>query len=902
MPPACGRRRAGAALRAGAPARSRPRCVAGLALGLGLALATALATPPAAAAQSEKELEQLAPRHREWLHDVRWLIPPKERKAFLELGTDYQRDAFIRLFWEARDPYPETARNEFREEWTARLEFVRDTWGNDEEDQARLWLLQGPPDSRFEWDCTHRMWPLEVWIYDQPAGTAGPIYLVFFKHGGFGRYRLWRGLADGLARLFIEPVDVLRSECRVLDDLGTGRPVPDWTGRMQNRLADADIDLACAAKLIWAYCPGKEPEQTETLIDALSKAYLADRLANYSVLLSRLELPPPPQQDEWLATFHAYSTDVPEGAKTFAVTPAIGFPRQEGGRIVVRIELAVPAAAVQAVELSGRRSYDFSLTGEVLRGEELFESFRYRFDAPAAEAVDTVPLIFQRLLRPGEFRLVLKLEDLHGGGFWREEIELSVPEEPPAPAAEEAPAGDAGEGALAAWLGGAGGEPAAPARVELHGPEGGVVTGMTRFDARVVGETVARVAFFLDGRQVMTKARPPYSLELDLGPVPRPHVVRAVAFDAEGRRLGLDELDLNAGEHRFAVRLLSPRSGEMHVGATELRAELAVPEGERLDRLELYVGEDRAVTLYQEPFLHTVELPAGPVYVRAVAYLEDGASREAVAFVNVTDPVEEIQVKLVELYASVLDGEGRPVTDLEREAFRVFEDGVEQEVVRFERVTDRPIHVALMVDSSASMAERIDAVRTAAAGFLERIMTPKDRAAVVAFADRTVEDVEFTGDVHDLAFGLAALQAERGTALYDNLIAVLYHLNGVQGQRAVLLLSDGEDRSSSFTFAQAREFARAAGVAIYAIGIDLPRTPLGTRWELSQLASDSGGASWFVGDVADLDRVYAAIESELRSKYLLVYQSTGTGTGFREVKVEAAGRGLAVKTLKGYYP
>jgi Ca-activated chloride channel family protein len=378
--------------------------------------------------------------------------------------------------------------------------------------------------------------------------------------------------------------------------------------------------------------------------------------------------------------------------------------------------------------------------------------------------------------------------------------------------------------------------------------------------------------------------------------------VRAVAYDAEGRRLGLDELDLNAGEHRFAVRLLAPRSGEAHVGPTELRLELAVPEGERFDRLELYVGEQLAATLYQEPFLHTVELPSGPVYVRAVAYLEDGASREAVAFVNVTDPVEEIQVKLVELYASVLDGDGRPVTDLGRKAFQVFEDGVQQEVVRFERVTDRPVHVVLMVDSSASMAERIDAVRAAAAGFLERIMTPKDRAAVVAFADRTVQDVEFTDDPDDLTIGLAALQAERGTALYDNLVSVLYHLNGVQGQRAVLLLSDGEDRSSSFTFAEAREFARAAGVAIYAIGIDLPRGQLTTRRELSLLASESGGRSFFVDDVAELDRVYAAIESELRAKYLLVYQSTGSGTGFRTIDVAVADRGLEVKAPRGYYP
>jgi GWxTD domain-containing protein len=142
---------------------------------LGLVLATALAAPPPAAAQSKKDLEQLALRHREWLADVRLLIPAKERKEFLALASDYQRDAFIRRFWEARDPHPDTTRNEFREEWYARLEIVRDTYGNDDEDQARLWLLQGPPDGRFEWDCTQRMWQLEVWLYAEPAGVAGSV-------------------------------------------------------------------------------------------------------------------------------------------------------------------------------------------------------------------------------------------------------------------------------------------------------------------------------------------------------------------------------------------------------------------------------------------------------------------------------------------------------------------------------------------------------------------------------------------------------------------------------------------------------------------------------------------------------------------------------------------------------
>jgi len=858
-----------------------------------VALAVALALVAAAPAAATAKPEELPPPHRQFLEDVLWLISPAERREFLALEHDHQREAFIDRFWEARDPYPDTARNEFRDAWYARLGHALETYRNQNEDRARILMIQGPPDVGLEVDCRLRMWPLEVWRYDEPAGIAGQVYALFFQQRAVGNFRLWQGQQEGLAALFSEMPSELQAFCeRQLADerrVAAGNPfrLPDeWP----TDPTGTEVNLDCAIRNIRHYCRN----ESEVVISALTKAYVTDRIGSYALELTRLEKRPRPREEEWLATFRSYSTDLPEGAAGFAVEPSVDFPRREGGRTVVRVELAVPTEGVTAVELEGRRSYDFSLTGEVMRDGALFESFRYRFDAPEADAADSLSLVFQRLLRPGAFRLLLRLEDLHGGGFWRREIDLEVPDaEELAAAAEAEAAGAAGDGGRPA--------PVETARVELTGPADGPLTGMTRFDVRVTGEA-ARVAFFLDGRRVMSKTRPPYSLELDLGPVPRPHTVRAVALGADGGRLGADELAINAGAHRFAVRIASPESGETASGPTEVRVELAVPEGERFDRLELFVGEEPVATLYQEPYLHTLDLPAEPVYLRAVAYLADGASREAVAFVNVTDPVEEMQVRLVELYTAVVDGAGRPVTDLGRGDFRIVENGVEQEIVRFERVTDRPIHVVLMIDSSASMEGRIDAVRHAAAAFLARTVTEKDRAAVVPFADRTVQDVELTGDTGDLTIGLASLQAERGTALYDNLISVLYHLNGVQGQRAILLLSDGQDRSSRFTFTEAREFARASGVAIYTIGIDLPLTQVPARRELSQLAAESGGRSFFVADVAELDAVYAAIESELRSKYLLVYQSTAVGTDFRQVEVEAARPGVEVKAMRGYWP
>jgi len=881
-----------------APARAKTGAAAVLLLALSL---TAAAAAPAAAAKPE----ELPPPHRQFLEDVLYLITPKERREFLALEHDHQREAFIDRFWRARDPYPDTARNELRDAWYARLEHVRESYRNPNEDRARIYQVQGPPQIGVELDCRVRMWPIEVWRYDRPEGRAGPVYALFVQQRAAGDYRLWRGDQDGMAMLFSEMPSELAAFCErqgrstgIGDGPFGGDPSGSLGGGGPSLVAGPtgeDISLECAIRNVRNYCgQGGAP-----VVEALTLAHIADRIGSYSLELSRLEKRPRAREEEWLATFRSYSTDLPEDAAGFAAEPTIDFPRREGGRTVVRVALAVPTEGVTPVELEGRRSYDFSLTGEVLRDGKLFESFRYRFDASEAGAGDRLSLVFQRLLRPGDFRLVLRLEDLHGGGFCRQEIDLAVPD-----AEELAAAATVGaEGAVGAGAAEDGARPAPveAARVELTGPAEGPLTGMTRFDARVVGEA-ARVAFFLDGRRVMAKTRPPYSLELDLGPVPRPHTVRAVALGPDGRRLGADELALNAGAHRFAVRIASPESGEEASGPTDVRVELAVPDGEELDRLELFVGEEPVATLYQEPWLHTLDVPAEPVYLRAVAYLADGASREAVAFVNVTDPVEEMQVRLVEVYAAAVDGTGRPVTDLGRGDFRVVENGVHQEIVRFERVTDRPIHAVLMIDSSASMEERIDAVRHAAAAFLARTLTPKDRAAVVPFADRAVQEVELTGDAADLTVGLAALQAERGTALYDNLISVLYHLNGVQGQRAILLLSDGQDRSSRFTFAEAREFARASGVAIYTIGIGLPRTQIEARRELSQLAAESGGRAFFPHDVAELDAVYAAIESELRSKYLLVYQSTAAGTDFRQVEVQAARPGVEVKAMRGYWP
>jgi VWFA-related protein len=289
-------------------------------------------------------------------------------------------------------------------------------------------------------------------------------------------------------------------------------------------------------------------------------------------------------------------------------------------------------------------------------------------------------------------------------------------------------------------------------------------------------------------------------------------------------------------------------------------------------------------------------------YVRAAAYLPDGDATEDLVYVNAPPYLEELDVQFVQLFTAATDERGRPVEGLARDEFHVVEDGVPQTIHRFELVRDLPIHAGILIDNSGSMRGSLDEVRRAALSFFRQAITPRDRAAVITFNKFPHLAVKLTNNLQTLGGGLAGLTAEGETALYDSVIFSLYYLAGIRGQRALLVLSDGKDESSRFSFEQALEYARRAGVTIYTIGLNLPSGD--ARRKLAQLADETGGRSYFLGDTGDLGEIYRAIQEELRSQYLIAYQSTNTtgGDAFRSVELTVARPGVKVKTISGYYP
>ncbi|MEO1085891.1 MAG: VWA domain-containing protein, partial [Acidobacteriota bacterium] len=432
-----------------------------------------------------------------------------------------------------------------------------------------------------------------------------------------------------------------------------------------------------------------------------------------------------------------------------------------------------------------------------------------------------------------------------------------------------------------------------------------LMVGKLRVEARTRGEDIAKVAFELNDKRVMAKKRPPYSVELNLGNSPRVHSLRAIALDADGKRLAVDEVPINGGPHRFDIRLVEPQRGKRYDRSLRAHALAEVPEGEVLERVELFVNDSRVATLYQPPFEQPLLLPQTDdiIYIRAIAYLESGEVAEDVEFINAPDFIDEMRINFVELYTTVVDRKGDFVEGLEIGDFTVEEEGEAQEVRRFEPMEGLPIRAGLVIDTSLSMTAALQDVEKAAYQFLDNVMTDRDRAAVITFADEPRLVTRFTGDKSVIAGGLAGLDAEGETALYDAIIFTLHYFSGLKGKRAMVVLTDGEDSVSDYPFDDAIEFARRIGVSIYIIGLDFGTTTQDGRTKLYALARETGGETFFIDGVRQLEKVYAQIQSELRSQYLLGYQSTTKGTGFREVQVELPGRrGLDAKTIRGYYP
>jgi len=160
-----------------------------------------------------------------------------------------------------------------------------------------------------------------------------------------------------------------------------------------------------------------------------------------------------------------------------------------------------------------------------------------------------------------------------------------------------------------------------------------------------------------------------------------------------------------------------------------------------------------------------------------------------------------------------------------------------------------------------------------------------------------------TDDVDLLSEALSGLRANGRSAVYDGILTGLYYLRSTQGQRALVVLTDGDDNASSTPWKNVLEYARRSGVTIFPVGLNIGNLAVEVRTKFSELAEATGGRVFYIARAEDLSGVYDEIEQELRSRYFLAYNSDrpADDLGFRPVEVKVK-RGLRARTARGYYP
>jgi Ca-activated chloride channel family protein len=286
-----------------------------------------------------------------------------------------------------------------------------------------------------------------------------------------------------------------------------------------------------------------------------------------------------------------------------------------------------------------------------------------------------------------------------------------------------------------------------------------------------------------------------------------------------------------------------------------------------------------------------------------VGYLCAGALAQEAVF--------KTSVSLVRLLVTVKDAQGAPAIGLQKENFRIFDNGVEQQIALFERHTEQPLSVAILIDNSGSTGKELkyetdSVVRFGKALFGEG--NPDDRAALYSFNWEVVQRTAYTHSAQQIDRNLRGLKGEGGTSLYDALWFAARDMDGREGRKVIVVVTDGGDTTSSRTFHQALETVQMADAVIYPILV-MPITNdagrnIGGENALTTFAEGTGGRVFAPSVGAQLDDVFAQILRDLRTQYLIGYYPKNvprTKDRFHKVKLTVDQPGLRVQTRSGYY-
>ena len=280
--------------------------------------------------------------------------------------------------------------------------------------------------------------------------------------------------------------------------------------------------------------------------------------------------------------------------------------------------------------------------------------------------------------------------------------------------------------------------------------------------------------------------------------------------------------------------------------------------------------------------------------------------------VEQTLPTFKVDVKLVNVFVTVLDREGAPVGNLKQENFRLFEDGHPEQIAVFDRESQLPLSIVLAIDTSLSTRKDLRLELESARRFARSIMRPIDAMALYEFSEIVREVVPFTPDLKQIDRGIGDIRGGAATAMYDAVYLAAEALEKRRDRKVLVIITDGGDTVSKVDYQEALRAAQQAEAIVYSIIIvpiaSSAGRDIGGEHALIQLSHDTGGKYYYADSMERLDAAFDRVSQELRTQYLLAYYPSRriADSDFRHIEIQVSPNGqsdgpLTARHRTGYY-
>lgn len=405
-----------------------------------------------------------------------------------------------------------------------------------------------------------------------------------------------------------------------------------------------------------------------------------------------------------------------------------------------------------------------------------------------------------------------------------------------------------------------------------------------------------KIAISVDGDK-LADLHTPYRVTVDFGPRIVEHKIVVVATTADHKRIQW-ATTINKGHLPLSVKLQAVDA--VH-GVFE--AKTTAPDDDPITSVDLWENGQVISSATEAPYRLTAPNATTLGFVQVTARTKSGEEAADFWSSNGDVKVDNVDVRTVPLYVSVVDRNGSALDNVDRSLFRILDNDSEGKIIEFGKAFDQPISIALLLDASSSMTYAMHDAVNAALGFVKHTLKDGDRCAIFSIRDVPRREQALTADREQVEKSLTGVKAQGDTALYDAIETAIRELRDEKNRRAIVILTDGGDNSSIAGYEDAEKTARESGIPIYFIAFESwePTGPQDLE-RLKYIASETGG---FVATASqqNLAAKYSEIEKDLRAQFAITYQVTDFAkhNEWRKVRVMLNSTKLTARTIGGYF-